>query len=255
MTQGQNPNKRMSNTNGPLFMKEAFEHEQNLLKCKLEMSSNTITHSGKAGDINENHFIDSLSKYLPDRYKITSGIVIDSSGATSDQIDVVIYDNQYTPILLSQQNHYYIPAESVYAVFEAKPLINKNYLDYAGAKAGSVRRLKRTSVSIHHAGGVYPAKEHFEILAGILAIEASWVDGLGTAFKSNIKELKGDNHLDFCFAVKSGCYDNINGTEKIVSTNSSFGYFVFRLLNRLQSLGTVPAVDWSAYAECMIPST
>jgi len=93
--------------------------------------------------------------YLPKRYAADSAIVIDSTGRTSDQMDVVIYDPQYTPTLLDQHDHKYIPAEAVYAVMEVKPTVNKSYLDYAGKKAASVRRLKRTSIPIPHAGGTY----------------------------------------------------------------------------------------------------
>jgi hypothetical protein len=65
---------------------------------------------------------------------------------------------QYTPSLLDQQKHRYVPAEAVYAVFEVKPSINWDYLIYAGEKADSVRILERTSIEIPHAGGTFPAK-------------------------------------------------------------------------------------------------
>jgi hypothetical protein len=89
--------------------------------------------------------------------------------------------------------HRYIPAEAVYAVFECKPKIDKAYLEYAGAKAESVRRLKRTSVPIPHAGGFYPAKQHFEIVAGFLAIEADWKNSFSTAFENCHSQLTGLN--------------------------------------------------------------
>ena len=94
-------------------------------------------------------------EYLPKRYAVDSAIVIDSNGKTSDQMDVVIYDPQYTPTLLDQHDHKYIPAEAVYAVMEVKPTVNKGYLDYAGKKAASVRRLNLTSAQISEANARY----------------------------------------------------------------------------------------------------
>lgn len=79
-------------------------------------------------------------------------IVIDSDGNTSDQIDVVIYDNWYTPFIFTQNGFHYIPAEGVYAVFEVKPNISKEYIKYAGNKIASVRQLKRTSTSMINSG-------------------------------------------------------------------------------------------------------
>lgn len=34
---------------------------------------------------------------------------------------VVVFDRQYTPTLLDNDKHRYVPAEAVYAVFECKP--------------------------------------------------------------------------------------------------------------------------------------
>lgn len=141
--------------------------EQETLQLKLELSSTSITHNGVLGDVNEKHFIEMLSRYLPNRYAVDSAIIIDSNGQTSDQIDIVIYDNQYTPTLLDQQNHRFIPAEAVYAAIEVKPEINKEYIEYAKQKAYSIRKLERTSVSIIHAGGTYPPKEHKKLYAGL----------------------------------------------------------------------------------------
>ena len=70
------------------------------------------------------------------------------SSMAGDQIDIIIYNAQYTPTLLDQQDHRYVTAEAVYCVLEVKPLISKTYLNYAGDKAKSVRALERTSIAI-----------------------------------------------------------------------------------------------------------
>lgn len=126
---------------GKKFLQQAFHKEQGILMAALELSEASITHDGKRGEVDEKHFIDILRKYLPDRYAVDSAIIIDSNGHTSDQIDVVIYDHQYTPTLLDQKDHKYVPAEAVYGIFEVKPIINKTYLIYTADKASSVRSL------------------------------------------------------------------------------------------------------------------
>jgi len=64
-----------------------------------------------------------LDEYLPKRYSATKATVVDSLGHFSDQIDVVIFDRQYSPFIFNFENQKVVPAESIYAVFEAsRPL-------------------------------------------------------------------------------------------------------------------------------------
>jgi hypothetical protein len=46
--------------------------------------------------------------------------VIDSLGSFSKQIDIVVFDRQYSPFIFNFQGQKTIPAESVCAAFEAK---------------------------------------------------------------------------------------------------------------------------------------
>lgn len=234
---------------GVIFLQEAFNSEQQCLEASLR-SSNRIRHQGDKGEVNEQYFIDFLRRYLPNRYTVDKAMVIDSHGATSDSIDVVVFDRQYTPTLLDSEKHRYVPAESVYAVFECKPTINKTYLTYAAEKAASVRRLHRTSIPIVHAGGCHPAKAPHDIVAGILSIDVEWVDGLGAAFQENHAALTGQFSLDCGFAAKGASFDTFNQDRSLTfgPANNSLAHFAFRLLSRLQACATVPAVDWSAYA-------
>lgn len=244
--------KNKSNIDGKRFLKEAFALEQKFLRVKLDLSTQSITHPGILGDVNEKYFIDVLRKYLPKRYAVDNGIVIDSAGATSEQIDVIIYDNQYTPTLLDQENHRFVPAEAVYAVFEVKPTINKNYLEYAGNKAESVRSLCRTSIPIVHAGGKFPAKVLFNIVSGIIAGKINWVDGFESKkFLENYRLLDGAKSLDCGLAVSGSYFDFYDGSLTAGSSKQALAYFIFRLLQKLQSLGTVPAVDWNSYASAL----
>src|SRR5207244_1034528 len=101
-----------------------------------------------------------------------SAHVVDSNGKFSDQIDVVVFDRQYSPFIFQFQGQTIIPAESVYAVFEAKQAINAVQVAYAQEKISTVRCLHRTSLPIPHAGGTYPAKQPSHILGGLLTFES-----------------------------------------------------------------------------------
>jgi len=231
------------------FLRNAFASDQECLLANLR-SSSRITHKGDRGEVNEQFFIDFLRAYLPNRYTVKKAIILDSKGSVSDSIDVVVFDRQYTPTLLDNDKHRYVPAEAVYAVFECKTKIDKGYLEYTGEKIDSVRKLKRTKTNIYHAGGIYEPKQLFTIIGGILAIDVGWADGLGETFKQNHKELTGLKKVDCGFAATGACFDTFaeKGAYTFGPKKNALAYFAFRLLWKLQSLGTVQPTDWSEYA-------
>ena len=256
-----NPIKQMSDSNGRQFLAHALEREQQVLASQLALSKGSITHSGQMGEVNEQLFIEVLRCYLPRRYGVEQGFVIDSNGQTSDQIDIVIYDLQYTPPLLKQMGHRYILAEAVYAVLEVKPALNKQYLDYAADKAHSVRKLQRTSVGIPYVRGLYPPKPLFPILAGIVAIRADWNEGIRCeAFQRALAKLCGDHTLSLGLALEDQAFARHYQTFDLGLTHGdlefsgpacSLAWFLFTLLKRLQDLGTCPAVDWYRYRDVL----
>lgn len=237
------------------FLRDAFSSEQECLAASLK-SSFRITHNGDRGEVNEQFFIDFLRAYLPNRYTVEKAIVLDSLGQVSHSIDIVVFDRQYTPTLLDNEKHRYVPAEAVYAVFECKPTIDKGYLEYAADKIASVRKLHRTSVDIHHAGGIFKKKELFPIVGGILAANVEWADGLGELFRKNHQALTGDKQVDCGFAASGACFDIFADQNAYTfgPPENALAYFAFRLLWKLQSLATVPAVDWMAYARTLARS-
>lgn len=135
-------------------------------------------------------------------------------------------------------------------MFESKPHVDKAHLGYASDKAASVRRLHRTSVAISHAGGRFDPKLPFPIVAGIVAQRADWSDGLGDTFASYLSS-GAEGTLDCGSALDHGAFDTFDGTLRVVGAKGGLVFFLFRLLARLQSLGSVPAIDWSAYARIL----
>jgi hypothetical protein len=238
--------------NDASWMRAAFAKVQANLLGAMQLASHSISHTGTMGSVNEEHWLSIFRSYLPNRYEVATGIVIDSLGNCSDQIDVVIFDRHFTPTLLDQKNHRYIPAEAIYGVFECKPTISKAYIEYAQNKAASVRRLYRTSVPVTHIDGVSKPKEPFRIVTGLLAPCAEWSDGLGKSFISNLgsDDIAG---LDCGCALEHGSFDSHDGSLLITTEQGALMFFLFRLLSRLQSLGTVSAVDWAAYSRIIRP--
>lgn len=114
----------------------------------------------------------------------------------------MIFDRQYSPFIFHYQDQTIIPAESVYAVFEAKQSINAAHVDYAQKKVASVRCLHRTSLPIPYAQGTYPPKPLIPILGGILTFESDWSPAFGQAFSDALNSGGANGRLDLgCVAA------------------------------------------------------
>jgi len=233
-------------------LKELFSCLQNEMCSKADFST-VLDHPTDKGDNTELNWIDWFNVYLPKRYKASKATIIDSQGGKSDQIDVVIYDEQYSYLAFSHNGILYLPAESVYAVFEVKQKINKEYMEYAGEKAESVRKLVRTSAPIKHAGGVYEPIKPNRILAGILTTISDWKDPFGDSFLKCIYNYTDLQRIDCGCVLKSGSfsYDYLTGKLCQGVEEESLVFFFLNLLIELQKMGTVPAIDLQAYMSAL----
>ena len=79
------------------------------------------------------------------------------------------------------------------------------------------------------------------------------MDGLSESFRENHSTLTGDLRLDCGFAASGSSFDVFDGENAYTfgPKENALAYFAFRLLSKLQSLATVPAVDWMAYARTL----
>jgi hypothetical protein len=252
---------------------ELFNGLQNQMIAQLNTNREFILHSTSKGDSLENVWIDWLKKYLPNRYCVDKAIIIDSNGDLSDQIDLVIYDQHFTPFVFTQNGIHYIPAEGVYAVFEVKPELNKGYIEYAGDKIESVRKLHRTSTNIIDRGKTYEPRSLTKILGGILTSVSAIQEG---TIEKHLETLKGLKSMDLGCSVEGGCFyvdykndeDNkINDfNERIASYYENREYdttifssedkslvtFFLQLMRYLQqTIGTVAAIDLNAYSKAI----
>ena len=217
---------------------------------RLEAVRRSFEHPGTKGDASENVWLNLLSTYLPERYKVAKAHVVDSDGTFSDQIDVVVYDRQYSPFIFHYAEQTIIPAESVYAVFEAKQTLNAEHVQYARQKVASVRRLHRTSLPIPHAGGTYPAKPLIPILGGLLTLESDWSPAMGKPLLAALGDGQDDDRLDLgCVAAQGHFRFNVDAEQyETHEGGKPATTFLLALIAQLQFSGTVPMIDVQAYA-------
>jgi hypothetical protein len=235
-------------------LQKLFINLQRQMIGRLTTDDEAIPHPTTKGDASEANWKAMLSEYLPKRYQVENGFLIDYTGSISDQLDVIIIDRQYSPFLFKQDGCNYVPAESVYAVFEVKPELDADNVAYAGEKMASARRLTRTSVPIVHAGGTYKPRQPQPIIGGILTFESAWRPAFGDPLSKALSKLDDMSRLEFGCILKDGSfratYDK-GGLTSIEYSKVDTGlmFFFLRLLAHLQSLATVTAIDFDEYGK------
>lgn len=238
-------------------LRGAFASMQSTMSNYLSTNRQFIGHPVAKGDITEESWRDWLAEYLPKRYCVDKAFIVDSNRMLSDQIDLVIYDRQYSPFVFKMSGAMYIPAESVYAVFEVKQTMNKDYLDYTRDKISSVRILHRTNAPIYHADGcITDPRKPFTILGGLLCLDSEWKETFGEPFIKAIDSYDSYGRLDMGCVLQEGSFnlgyrDDANHIREYSTKDEALIYFFLKLLARLQKLGTVPAIDIEEYARVL----
>lgn len=236
----------------PNRLTDILDGLQARLEGGLRGNRTAVTHPGARGEASEDDWLRVLNDHLPRRYQADRAFVIDSRGDCSDQIDIVIYDRQYSPFLYNQANQRYVPAESVYGVLEVKQDLSRQHVLYAAEKASSVRRLHRTSAPILHAGGAYEPRGLPRIFAGLVTYQSSWNPPFGDALRGALSELGAEGQLDVGCALVHGAFEATYRAGHPVDVTFAEGrrslvQFLMRLLKQLQALATAPAIDYGAY--------
>lgn len=225
-----------------------FEGVHEKVHAELDLARRALAHPTTKGDASEDVWLHLLNTYLPRRYRAAKAHVVDSNNAFSLQLDVVIYDELYTPPVFAMGAVKVIPAESVYAVFEAKQTASVRNLRQAHEKAASVRKLHRTSAPIVNGGVVTLGRKPQPILAGVLTLESDWTPAFGSPLRTALLAVDADSQLDMgCFAA-AGFFVRDGDTISVNERSKAATAFLFELIARLQALGTVPALDARAYA-------
>lgn len=240
-------------TTGPFDIRAAFAHTSTGMRARMEATAKLTKHGPTIGDGAEVPWRKMLEEFLPTRYAVSKAFVVDSRGHQSEQLDVVIHDRHFTPLLWEIDGALFIPAESVYAAFEVKQDLSAPHVKAAGKKVASVRALHRTSAPVVHAGGRHDSpKDPPRILGGLLAGRSSWSPPFGSPLRTALDKLSAAHALDLGCGLEHGAFELPEGSNAkdglvVVDDTVGLAFLAFRLLARLQEMGSVPAVDISAY--------
>ncbi len=212
----------------------------------------SISHAPTRGGGHESIWGEWLRKYLPQRYSVSPGFIIDSKGNQSLQQDLIVFDRQYSPLLLNKDEVLFIPAEAVYAVIEVKSNLTPAELRDALKKISSAKELLRTPAqAVTHAGGVSPPRERGPILGYVVSSTSAWKSKLKAGSLSKIAAA-APNILDGGCILDAGAfsiqYSDSKTPIRSVDGNQSLFGFLALVVEDLKPLGTTPPWDLALYS-------
>lgn len=137
----------------PNMIIENYKQLERSIATQLEMQSQ---HPGTVGGFREEIWRSLFAQIVPKKFSIARSVfIIDSEGQTSHEVDLAIFDEQYTPYIFNYGELKYIPIEAVAAVIQCK---SKTIDDDIDGWVDSITKLKTSLRSI--------ARMHVDIADG-----------------------------------------------------------------------------------------
>jgi len=118
-------------------------------------ASKEINHNGVKGTVREESLRDFLIQYLPKKYSVGTGVIVNERGTQSKQQDIFIYDSFNSPVLFNTDSIRYMPIESIYSTIEVKSTLAKKDLEQAVENIQSVKRLVFKHYSLIPSGFIF----------------------------------------------------------------------------------------------------
>lgn len=111
------------------------------LRGEVDFINSIFEHQGVKGEGNETILRDLITKFIPRKYGVGTGVVIDRHGEQSKQCDIIIYDTVLYPSFMSMTSVHLFPVDIVYAVVEVKTRFTSESAKMAKANIASVKAL------------------------------------------------------------------------------------------------------------------
>lgn len=108
----------------------------------FDEKSHKLIHPGEFGSYRERITRQFLSYFLPSRFSMNDGFILNSSGEVSTQCDIVIYDSEETPAIKTDQLQRFYPIETVYAVGEVKSVLTLVEFEKALQKLMNIKKMR-----------------------------------------------------------------------------------------------------------------
>lgn len=99
-------------------IKKNYQLLNQMMSEEIDIASE---HGVLSGSFREGMWMKFFRSIIPKKYSLAQGVmIIDSNNGISKEIDIVVYDEAYTPYVFQYNTIKYIPIEAVAVVIECK---------------------------------------------------------------------------------------------------------------------------------------
>lgn len=124
------------------MLEQCFAGVLSQLQTEIDILNDIVPHHGERGTLNEESLRRMLENFLPSRYALGRGFVIDSFGNRSRQVDLLVYDDWTYSRLFKAVSHLMFPVETVFACIEVKTSTSKRDLAEVASENKTISVLK-----------------------------------------------------------------------------------------------------------------
>lgn len=109
------------------IIKKNYEKMNQMMVEEMMIASK---HNGLTGNYREEMWMKFFRSIIPQKFSMAQGVIlIDSEGNASNEVDIAVFDEQYTPYVFQYNTLKFIPIEAVAVVIECKSTsLNENKL-------------------------------------------------------------------------------------------------------------------------------
>lgn len=124
--------------------KNSFEESKNIF---WDEKNRRLRHSAEYGSFREDLVKKWLRIVVPEKFGISSGFLISSTGAISTQCDIIIYDKTRTPKIENIDDQRFFPCETVSCIGEVKSDVNSiRVLNSYLIKLSDIKKIRSTVI-------------------------------------------------------------------------------------------------------------
>lgn len=199
-------------------LKELIKGVQEQMWIDFRSRTAQLPTPGEKGLAREDVVRGFLRRYLPGRFHVESGFVVDAAGGVSRQIDVVIYDYLSAPRFEVSEGTRMIPVEAVAGVVSVKSFLDDRRLSDALGNMRSVTQLDRFASGRPYItfGGV-PGPWECQLadmepaFGAVFAFDGSPLDRLGLVVHKANQEIDPRHRVQLVCVLNRGVISYLDG--------------------------------------------
>lgn len=128
------------------IISKKFSEKITTMKNEFEINKD-VEHQGTKGSLNENELATLIKDVIPQKYKMSKGIIENADGIQSNETDIIIYDDEILPIYM-KNDLAFVPVEAVKYNFEVKSILNSTELQTTISKFEKFKSIGGSSPTV-----------------------------------------------------------------------------------------------------------